>query len=99
MSNRTDGATVLQALMRGLKVSPQYPKGRANRAIFCSRTLNLRSIQAIGGFGKFQSAWIKPLGIMQDCSQELRCAAIAFLLNQPDCTFAAIVVCTALHSP
>lgn len=37
-----------QALMKGLKVSPQYPKGRANRAIFCSRTLNLRSIQAIG---------------------------------------------------
>ncbi len=34
--------------MQGLKVSPQYPKGRANRAIFCSRTLNLRSIQAIG---------------------------------------------------
>lgn len=40
--------TSQQALMRGLKVSPQYPKGRANRAIFCSRTLNLRSIQAIG---------------------------------------------------
>ena len=39
---------LLQALMKGLKVSPQYPKGRANRAIFCSRTLNLRSIQAIG---------------------------------------------------
>ncbi|KAL3133373.1 hypothetical protein ABBQ38_007244 [Trebouxia sp. C0009 RCD-2024] len=37
-----------QELMRGLKVSPQYPKGLANRAIFCSRTLNLRSIQAIG---------------------------------------------------
>ena len=34
--------------MRGLKVAPQYPKGMANRAIFCSRTLNLRSIQAIG---------------------------------------------------
>ena len=38
----------VQELMRGLNVSPQYPKGMANRAIFCSRTLNLRSIQAIG---------------------------------------------------
>lgn len=32
--------------------SSQYPNGHPERAIFCSRTLNLRAIQAIGAWQK-----------------------------------------------
>lgn len=38
----------MQELLQAMDVSAQYPKGQQQRAIFCSRTLNLRSIQAIG---------------------------------------------------
>ena len=38
----------VQDLLQAMHVTGQYPKGEARRAIFCSRTLNLRSIQAIG---------------------------------------------------
>ena len=38
-----------QAVLAGLEVPPTtYPDSRPQRAIFCSRTLNLRSIQVIG---------------------------------------------------
>jgi hypothetical protein len=35
-----------QSILDSLGIARQYPKGQANRAIFCSRTLNLRAIQA-----------------------------------------------------
>lgn len=34
--------------------SSQYPEGHPDRAIFCSRTLNLRAIQAIGAAASFK---------------------------------------------
>ncbi|CAL8467153.1 g6689 [Coccomyxa elongata] len=38
-----------QGLLRQMGLSPSsYPQGLAHRAIYCSRTLNLRSIQTIG---------------------------------------------------
>lgn len=42
-------AEATQAVLSGLEVPPTtYPDSRPQRAIFCSRTLNLRSIQVIG---------------------------------------------------
>ena len=38
-------ATLAQELLRQMRVPPSYPKGLAHRAVYCSRTLNLRSIQ------------------------------------------------------
>ena len=47
---KRNGFVAVQELLKAMKVSSQYPKGEARRAIFCSRTLNLRSIQAIGDY-------------------------------------------------
>ncbi len=41
--------TPLQAMLEDIGIpSSQYPEGNPERAVFCSRTLNLRAIQAIG---------------------------------------------------
>lgn len=38
----------MQELLRQMGLSPSsYPQGLAHRAIYCSRTLNLRSIQVL----------------------------------------------------
>ena len=34
-----------QELLRQMSIPPSYPQGLAHRAVYCSRTLNLRSIQ------------------------------------------------------
>ena len=36
----------VQELLGRMHIPPNYPKGLAHRAVYCSRTLNLRSIQA-----------------------------------------------------
>lgn len=38
----------VQGILTDIGVPQSYPEGLPHRAIFCSRTLNLRSIQAIG---------------------------------------------------
>lgn len=38
----------MQGILTDIGVPQSYPEGLPHRAIFCSRTLNLRSIQAIG---------------------------------------------------
>jgi hypothetical protein len=37
--------TCAQELLRQMSIPPSYPQGLAHRAVYCSRTLNLRSIQ------------------------------------------------------
>ena len=42
------GTLCTQSILDALDVPESFPEGNPQRAIYCSRTLNLRSIKAIG---------------------------------------------------
>lgn len=44
-----------QSVLDVLEVPESFPDGNPQRAIYCSRTLNLRSIKAIGASG---AGWV-----------------------------------------